>query len=216
VKYFHTGSTIKDIRTKPQKIDPLFPCPNNVRTSSTPFPTPFFIVRIHHKFRKIWSFFALKSADVRIWTTPLVRIGQNPSPLTSFMVKLLINLLPAASSGVARDIRTHSLMPLRWIFTWQPCCLCRSERNNMLCSRRRVPSLSYWMLVLIILQVLHFWLLSRLRNFCLPFRYWLPCMLSKNKNYTIRLIFVLTRPEILKTLKVDIHSFPAKRSAFKG
>jgi len=34
----HKGPSIKDVRAKSQKIDPLPPCPKNVRTGSTPCP----------------------------------------------------------------------------------------------------------------------------------------------------------------------------------
>jgi len=51
---------------RPHKIAknwPLFPCPQNVRTIAQPLLS----VRTHHKFRKIRSVFAQKSADIRIW-----------------------------------------------------------------------------------------------------------------------------------------------------
>jgi len=55
------GPSIKDVRTKSRKINPS-PCLQNVHNGLTPLS-----VRTHHKFWKIYSFFATKSADARIW-----------------------------------------------------------------------------------------------------------------------------------------------------
>jgi len=55
--------SMKDVRTKSRKIDLL----------------PPLSVQTHHKFQKNPMFFAPKSADVHIWRSPLVRIGQPPS-----------------------------------------------------------------------------------------------------------------------------------------
>jgi len=54
------GPSIKDARTKSRKITPS-------PLAQTPPPLS---VRTHRKIRKILSFFAPKSADVRFWRTP--------------------------------------------------------------------------------------------------------------------------------------------------
>jgi len=97
------GPSIKDVRTKSRKIDPL-PLGRKMSAFSLLY------VRTHHKFRKIRSSFAPKSTDVHIWSTPSLPlcIGQTSSPWlrTSFMDGLLPDY---GSSRVSFRLRSSNI-----------------------------------------------------------------------------------------------------------